>query len=63
MMETPWSFKGANPITDITKRPTTVGTQFKNDMIELVDTLQKQVKKATLQRCNHSLLWVFVGAY
>lgn len=34
--------EGANPETDITKRPITAGTHFKNDMCDLVDLLEQQ---------------------
>ena len=35
--------QGANPITKVTKRPITVGAQFKNDVCELIDLLEHQV--------------------
>ena len=38
-----FSMQGANPVTDITKRPVTVGTHFKNDVCNLIELLQSQV--------------------
>lgn len=36
------SIQGANPVSNITKMPITVGTQFKNDMVEMVEVLTRQ---------------------
>ena len=35
--------QGANPVTDVTKRPITVAAHFKNDVCDLIELLENQV--------------------
>jgi len=46
--------KGANPEDEMTKIPITAGTHFKNDMCQLVDLLQKQVREEHLHTYTHA---------
>ena len=40
--------QGANPVTEVTKRPMTVGTHFKNDVCDLIELLESQASKNKL---------------
>ena len=46
----PLYLKGANPITETTKRPITAGTHFKNEMHSLVEIIEKQVRNIKNQQ-------------
>ena len=52
--------QGANPVTDVTKRPITVGTHFKNDVCDLIELLENQVSaaKSTLRIINALILYL-----
>lgn len=54
------SLQGANPVTEITKRPITVGTHFKNDVCDLIELLENQASMSTINYHIRYFLYIML---